>query len=324
MRWLICTALIMCGLAGCSASPELSLVREGGGLTSARGTMYGIYNSGQRVASLNVEDGLFEEAPAEAPAEAESVGAKAPQPEDLPTAAPATTVACTCTDGTPCTRGPDGVCRRPDGTPCKCIAAPVGAAPTVSPVTWPTGCSLEYWSASYCGPCQRWYAEEYGKIPQEVVTKKDAVASATEASQKGVTSLPYFIFYCDGQELGRVRGYMTGESLIAKATELSRLPVSQNVGASGASSSLSIIGASTPLTGAATFVKAAPVVRSEVDILREHMRNDHGMDCSNMTDAQVQAAHNAVHNVGGYQSVGTTWTYNYSPGVKYTTRRGRR
>lgn len=182
---------------------------------------------------------------------------------------------CRCLDGTICIRGADGICRKADGTACSCRtenSTPLGTAPTVSPVAWPSGCVLEVWSGENCGPCNKWVGVELTKFPSGVVRLKKAEAFPDEASQKAISGYPYFICYRGDAEVYRIRGYMTAEALTQRANA--------------------------PLVSVFAAAPQAPTGDRRTELL-EHMRVTHRMDCTNMTTDQIEQAHNALHPMAG-------------------------
>ena len=202
MHWrnLFAISLIIACI-GCSGGPALTVVHEPG-LDTARAKMFGIYQGDTKVASLSMD--------ATAPLAGASV--------------------CVCDDGTPCTKGADGICRKSDGTPCKCNpaadsgpvagSAPSAPAVTVSPVTgWPDGCVLEVWVGEQCGPCEDFVENQLPRLPSGVTTVKRIALLEDEAKAKRVPGGPYFIIYKPGgDELIRVKGFVTAESLVESAT----------------------------------------------------------------------------------------------------------
>jgi hypothetical protein len=280
--WMTMAALLFVG-CGVMDPPQLSLVREGS-IDDARTVMYGLYQNGARVAQVEIDTPPAPDTQAlQRLSEAEQRLANleaAPQAETpAPTATPAKAAAvCVCGDGTPCTKGADGVCRKQDGTVCQCnTATPAASAPTVSPVAWPAGCSLEVWSTQGCTPCVQWQITHLPKLPAGIVRYKTWEEFGTEAAQKGVSSFPYFIIYRGETELARVQGTMSAKGLADVATKAAATPRVQSVGQS-------------PTT------RAAPV-SARWSWLVSHMQNTHGQDCSHMTEAQMEQAHNAAHNV---------------------------
>ena len=73
---------------------------------------------------------------------------------------------------------------------------------------------LEYYSASWCGPCKM--VKPIVKSLQEEglnIEMVDIDSNQTSASHKQIYSVPTFILYDDGIEIGRVSGVPSEEDI---------------------------------------------------------------------------------------------------------------
>jgi hypothetical protein len=297
-RWLLLAMTAV--LCGCSAAPELSMVREPE-LDTARDRMFGLYNEGTKVATVAMDTPATDVAlenrlvALESSVEEILAAVKAPKEEG---AAPLSGAA----------------------------AAPAPAEPAVavSPaIDWPAGCVCECWVAAYCQPCEKWVEEEMPKLPSGVVTVRQIAMAEEEAKRKAVPGGPYFIIYGPGgADLIRRRGFATAESLAETARRAVAPQTNATAGTTGDATWQSV-----PETWPAR-VKINGTNRPSKQTLIWHLRGggNHaatwhsGFPYEQMTTGQLATLHDGDHGYSMEQAVQYSQPVRYySQPVRYST-----